>query len=431
MSSVELLIWGMATGAIGTVVLFGAAELVLSRSAAAAEGTAYHMLALLFVFLLSGLSHEVLQTVNQQSLQVAQVLIGPVCSGLGNHWIRDWLAADQRDRMMEAGLRFTAWATPAAGLLCLLLPVPQQLPAAAGICLLSSVLALWLAVRAWLFGDRLALGMAIGCALMLPPIAGLYAMAMGTETIGSGWQAVLALSAVLCNTTIGVMLWLRNRHHQKTRGEEAGASQFDPVTKLHSGIALVQKLIKAQRRRRRTRRDGAVLAVLLFDLDRLSPQVSPAGMNELYIHLAARIQRQVGVVNPVGRYYDRCFITLVETIHSPAWLRTLGLRVASSLRRPVEVTALDGQRIEVRADVGVGVVHLSRDHADVEDILHDAQRMAEAARGMRSRAAMLDPQSGELVPVELANLGPRRHGHPGRVPHASPVKADNHLAQRA
>ena len=93
--------------------------------------------------------------------------------------------------------------------------------------------------------------------------------------------------------------------------------------------------------------------------------------------------------------------------------------------------ALDGQRMEVRADVGVGVVHLSRDHADVEDILHDAQRMAEAARGMRSRAAMLDPQTGELVPVEMANLGPRRHGRPGRVPHATPVKAQAHAAQRA
>ena len=109
---------------------------------------------------------------------------------------------------------------------------------------------------------------------------------------------------------------------------------------------------------------------------------------------------------------------LLETIQSPAWLRTLGLRVASSLRRPIEVMTASGQRIELKADVGVGVVHLSRGPAAVEDILHDAQRMAEAARGMRSRAAILDPSSGEVVPVEQANLGPRRHGHPHLVPHA-------------
>ena len=161
----------------------------------------------------------------------------------------------------------------------------------------------------------------------------------------------------------------------------------------------------------------SVLAVLVFDTERVLAQAGSSGLNEMFIHLATRVQRQVGVVNPVGRYYDRCFITLVETIHSPAWLRTLGLRVASSLRRPIEVNGPDGQRVELRADIGVGVVHLTSDPADVEDILHDAQRMAEAARRTRSRTAMLDPQTGELVPVEHANLGPRRPGHAAQVPH--------------
>jgi hypothetical protein len=65
-----------------------------------------------------------------------------------------------------------------------------------------------------------------------------------------------------------------------------------------------------------------VLAIMVFDTERVLAQAGSSGLNEMFIHLATRIQRQVGVVNPVGRYYDRCFITLVETIHSPAWLRT-------------------------------------------------------------------------------------------------------------
>ena len=73
--------------------------------------------------------------------------------------------------------------------------------------------------------------------------------------------------------------------------------------------------------------------------------------------------------------------------------------------------ALDGQRMEVRADVGVGVVHLSRDHADVEDILHDAQRMAEAARGMRlniasGTAVRFEP--GQQRTVELVDYAGER-----------------------
>jgi len=116
----------------------------------------------------------------------------------------------------------------------------------------------------------------------------------------------------------------------------------------------------------------------------------------------------VGVVNPVCRYYDRCFVSLVESIQSPGWLRTLGLRVAASLRRPMHVTTASGERIEIKADVGVGVVHLARGTSAVEDILHEAQRMAQAARGMRSRAAILDPATGRIIPVEQADLGPRR-----------------------
>jgi hypothetical protein len=140
-------------------------------------------------------------------------------------------------------------------------------------------------------------------------------------------------------------------------------------------------------------------------------------LNEIYLHVAQRLQRQVGVVNPVGRYWDRCFVALVETIHSPAALRTLGLRVATSMRRPMQVNALDGRHMQVRAEIGVGIVHLGRESAAVEDLLHEAQRLAEAARTMASRAAMRDPATGETVPVEHAQLGPRRRGHAGAAGH--------------
>jgi hypothetical protein len=73
----------------------------------------------------------------------------------------------------------------------------------------------------------------------------------------------------------------------------------------------------------------------------------------------------------------------------------------------MELTSSSGDRVEIRADVGVGVVHLLPGPAAVEDILHDAQRMAEAARAMPSRAAIRDPATGRAVPVEQAELGGR------------------------
>ncbi len=418
MGAHELAIWSMALGAIAAVALARLADLLVRPSLSQAQGVAYHVTVFLLVFVLSGIAGELWPGLNPKLMQPAQVLAGPVCMGLSNFWIRGWLSAVQRDRTMSSVLRAGAMLSPLAGLACLALPPGQQLPGAAAVSLLGCVLTLWLTVRAWLMGDRLAPVMAAGCLLTLPAVAGLHAIAMQLPGIGAPLQAMLALCAALANGLTGFVLWRRDRHEWRTRHQDVPAAQFDPVTQLHSGISLVKKLIKAQRRRRRTRRDGAVLAILVFDVERIAAQAGTAGVNEMFMCVASRIQRQVGVVNTVGRYYDCCFVSLVETIQSPAWLRTLGLRVASNLRRPMEIVGLSGERIQIRVDVGVGLVHLSRGPAAVEDILHDAQRMAEAARGMRSRAAILDPASGEVVPVEQANLGPRRGGHARLVPHA-------------
>jgi hypothetical protein len=116
----------------------------------------------------------------------------------------------------------------------------------------------------------------------------------------------------------------------------------------------------------------------------------------------------VGLANPVGRYWDRCFIALVETIPARPWLRTLALRTAAALRQPVEVTGRGGQALRVRVEVGVGLVHLDRKPAEVEDVLDLAQRLAEAARCLPSRTAMMDPVSGQIVAVESAQLAPAR-----------------------
>ncbi len=419
MGMLELAIWSATSGAIAVVVLVCLADLVLLRTRAAGQGAVYNAGTLLFVLLLSGMVQALVPALDAATLHVAKVLIGPLCVCVGNYWVRGWLAARHRDRLMDVCLLGAAILAPAAGLLALIaLPVDQQLPTAAIVVMVNTGLVVWMSVRAWLFGDALALGIAIGCALMLPSVGGLYAVALGVPGLGPAWQALLALFTVLCASVIGYMLWKRNQHERRTRGFEPVQSQFDPVTKLPGGLAFVRQLLRAQTRRRRTQREGAVVAVILFGPERIVSQAGVAGLNEVYLHLAQRLQRQVGVVNPIGRYWDRCFVVLVETIHSPAALRTLGLRIASSLRRPMQVNALDGRSVQVRAEIGVGVVHLGREATAVEDLLHEAQRLAEAARTMASRAAMRDPVTGETVPVEHAQLGPRRrgraggHGHP-------------------
>ena len=418
MSAHELTIWSMALGAIAAVALARIADLVARPSLSQAQGVAYHIAVFMLVLILSGVAQQAASGVERRVLHAAQVLAGPICVGLSDLWIRGWLNAGQRDRTMAAALRWSALLLPSAGLGCLALPQGQQLTAAAGISLFGGVLTLWLTARAWRLGDPLAPVMAIGCMLTLPAIAGLYAMAMKLPGLSLWLQGIAASCAALCNGFTGFVLWRRDRHERRSRSGYPTPLPFDPVTQLHSGASLVHKLIRAQHRRRNTRRDGAVLAIMVFEVERILEQAGSAGLNEMFICMASRIQRQVGVVNLVGRYYDCCFVALVETIQSPAWLRTLGLRVASSLRRPMDLTSRSGHRVEITADVGVGVVHLLPGPGAVEDILHEAQRMAEAARVMRSRAAIRDWSSGMAVPVEQVELGGRRSSHPRWVPRA-------------
>ena len=416
MNTLTTMVWSMALGAIAAVVVARASDLLARPTMSQLRAVSYHLSVFLLVLVLSGVLQKTTHP-GSDRLEVLQVLAGPLCVGLSNFWIHGWLGAAHRDRFMAAALRLSAFALPVLGAATLALREEYRLPTAAALALAGSGLTCWLTFRAWFIGDRLALLMAAGCLLTLPAIAGLYAIAMHVGRWGLAAQAAVALCAALSNGLTGAVLWKRERHEWRTR-ETGSVPAVDPVTKLHSSAALVHRLVASQKRRRRTRRDGAVVAVTVFDTDRIATLAGNAALNEVWMAVAARIQRQVGVVNPVGRYWDRCFVALVETIPATPWMRGLGLKLAASLRRPVEVTGRDGEPLRVRLDVGIGIVHLRPRHAEVEDVLDDAQRLALAARAMRSRVAIADPATGEALPLEEAPLGQR-------PPRMTPAPAGN------
>jgi GGDEF domain-containing protein len=387
-------------------VFLSAIDFLFRRHVASLHGVVYNTACLAFVLLLSGLMQTMLPRPFQPEIRLAQVLIGPVCNCLGDLWLRAWLGARYRDRLMDNALLFAGTGFPLLGVVSLwIVPEAKQLPFAAALVVLNMVIVVWMSFRAWLLGDPLARGMTVGTVLMLTSSGGLYAIAIGMP-MSLTVQSIVAAAAALTVTVVGLMLWQRQQRRVRV-GQEVH-SQYDPVTKLPSGMPLVRSLIRAQKRRRLTRREGAVIAVMVFEPDRIRTMAGNSGLNEAYLHLAQRLQHQVGVVNPVGRYWDRCFIVLMESIHSPAALRTVGLRVAVSLRRPMNVTGSDGSQVQLRLDIGVGVLRLTREIEDVEDLLADAQQLAEAARAMPSRAATRDPETGEAVPVEDAKLGGRK-----------------------
>jgi GGDEF domain-containing protein len=412
MSALTLMVWSMALGAIAAVVVTRIFDLLARPSAAQVRAVAYHLSVFLLVLVESGVLRQAGST-GPERLRVLQVLAGPVCVGLSSFWIHAWLAASERDRLMATVLRLIAFVLPLLAIAALALPRGQQLPAAALLSLAGCGLTCWLTFRAWSIGDRLALPMALGGLLSLPAIAGLYAMAMGLGHWHPAEQAAIALAAAASNALTGHVLWRRAMRLWRLR-ETGSVPAIDPVTRVHSSAALVQRLVAAQKRRRHTRREGALVAVTVFAPERIATLFGPAALNEVWMTLAGRIQREMRGVHPVGRYWERCFVALAETVPDRAWLRTLGLRLAASLRQPVEVTGRDGEPVRVRLDFGVGVVLLGRRDAEAEDVLDEAQRLAEAARAMRTRAATADPATGAAVPIEEAQLE-RRGGRRGTL----------------
>lgn len=402
LSSAEMMLWSAAAGAIGLVVLLALADTLYSRTRAASQTLAYLALCWWVVMLLSGLPAAIWPGL-KGPLGIAQILCGPLCAAMGSYGASEWLSAHQRDRLMKVSLLTITLVCLVGGPLCLLLAPAWRLPVSGVLAIANLSVVLWLSVRATQLGDKLAWGLALGCLLTLPAQIGLYSLALNATRPSVALQAAVVMAALLSLVITAAMLWLRNRQtRQMTQGD---ISRRDPITQLYNGVVMVQKIIWAQRRRQRTRRDGALMAVMVFEPERLLPQIGQAGLNDLYIQLARRMQRHTGAVNPAGRYYDRCFVVLLETMHSPRWIRTLGLRVASSLRRPMDVPSLSGRRIRVTPDIAVGIVHLSAADKDVDQLLHEAQTVAEAARSMRSRAALLDPETHAAVPVEHAELG--------------------------
>ena len=163
-------------------------------------------------------------------------MVGPLCIALANHWVRGWLGSGQRDGVMETGLRIAGRVSPVAGFLCLALPWNAQLPAAATLSLLNGAVLFWVTIRAYLLGDRLAAGMALGSCLALPAIIGLYGIAMRLWELPALVQALLALCAVACTCCVGVDDLAAQPPARAARPEGGIGLPARPRDQVHGGV---------------------------------------------------------------------------------------------------------------------------------------------------------------------------------------------------
>ena len=150
-----------------------------------------------------------------------------------------------------------------------------------------------------------------------------------------------------------------------------------------------------------------MITVIVFGTNHLEEQVGASGVNELLITLAARFQRAVGTINPVGRYVDNGFVALIETMRSPKDVKRMAFDVATELQMPMDIAALRGEPCTIRPDIGVGVTHIIDGRTGVDELLHEGERLAMSGRRMRFRVAVRDPGDRQIAALDSLVLNTR------------------------
>lgn len=98
---------------------------------------------------------------------------------------------------------------------------------------------------------------------------------------------------------------------------------------------MVKRVDQTIARARRNRKETAIICVEIFNANQLRQELGINALEQVIFTIAARLRRSVGSSTEVGRYDDNSFVVIVESVKQPSLLRSLGLRVAAAVRRPV------------------------------------------------------------------------------------------------
>jgi diguanylate cyclase (GGDEF)-like protein len=159
----------------------------------------------------------------------------------------------------------------------------------------------------------------------------------------------------------------------------------DPLTGLPNRALLFERLVSAMNRSRRT---GALIAVMYIDLDTFKAVNDTFGHrigDEVLVILAQRLTAHLRPGDTVARLGGDEFAVLCDDIADEAHLEPIADRVLDAFRLPFDVST---GPVEVRASVGIGIGDWT---ATPEDILDDADTaMYEVKRRGGGRHAPLD-----------------------------------------
>ncbi len=415
------MVWSVHLGVLLPLLLGCAAEASFGRARWAAESFAYLITAVLFAVCASGMAERFWGISSSPWLGLAPVLTGPISVIVGTYGMRNWLGTKKREWFADASLMTGMSACAISVVLVLAFgkplvgPVPLDAmvlgsPAtwvdafallASTSCLIIVILA---CVRVAVHGDSRAWQM-LAVSVLTAPVNVMLMLIVAFR-----WSAPLwVLVACELMFAVGLMIliraaWKRGRIHVHAVRALDQESGLDPITRLPSGSAMVSAMDKAYNRSLKLEHRPVLIMVRLFNADDIVKDCGDAGLSQVVLATLARIRKVVSPADMVGRYYPSCFVVQINGRVTPQYLRGLGLRLASSVRRPV-VPRLPPSGFEddepIETEIGVGICWCNA-LDDLTMALHEAELACEFAQTLRSRAAVkLSPET-EPVAVEKA-----------------------------
>lgn len=363
------------------LILCGIVVAMRHRTGSSAQYIVYTLCCCLSLLSLNGLLRVIAPNIDDVQHQLLQITLAPTCVAMSAAGLRDWLGTRQRNRVIDRSLITVALLSVMAGIaIFVVLPTPQQLAASACVALASVFVVCGLCLWAAMLGDAVAWHMTCAIAMLGVALTGQFGLALGWLQ-GTPAHALTASGSIIASLAMSILLWLRSRKEYDAILNDRSSPHYDLTTGLYSGTAIIKKMIKAQERLQIRRAEGNVLAIKVFETKRLLDQIGPGGMQQLYVRLGARVRRAAGLINPVGRYFDRCYVVLVETQYSPEKHAHLMHSLNNAMRKPFEIKGLHGETHAVTLTIGIGSARL-HPKSDISTVLDRAQRAAREAVGM-------------------------------------------------
>ncbi|WP_420453041.1 diguanylate cyclase [Ilumatobacter sp.] len=157
-------------------------------------------------------------------------------------------------------------------------------------------------------------------------------------------------------------------------------AHHDPLTGLANRHLLVERMTSARSRIATGADAGALCFIDLDGFKDVNDDLGHGVGDEVLVEIASRLRSHVRPCDTVARVGGDEFVVLVEGAESAGDLATLGERLRSVVRQPVE---RDGWTVTV--DASIGAIALDDPDADVRELLDRADRsMYEQKRSRRA-----------------------------------------------